>query len=548
MRQTLRRGFAALLLTVAMPSCRFDITEHNPSGTTAETVFTTPAGFETLVNAAYSYTRWWYGKEDGYNISEMGTDIWMSGNGDVHPTLSSYQNLNGSQTALALQWEKFYTAINLVNAGVKGIDASGLTGTLKATRLAELRFLRAFYYWHLVETWGDVHFTLEPTSGIQTEANRTPAAQIYTQIFDDLNFAVANLPATTAQYGRITKGGAEAFLARMALTRGNNQEALTRATNVIASATYRLVPNYADLWRMDNLKNAEIVWAVNYSTNTALDDRTNPVLFPNGHPRGGHNGHLMFGQLYDREPGMVRDIPNGRPFNRYMPTVFLLDLFDETADARYAASFRQVWRANSTTRPAGMALGDTAVFISKNVVPAAARVGKLYRIYDRSAVYRANGSAVTRGQYVDLGKFLDPTRPTIAEEVSGRDAFVIRLAEMYLIQAEAQLALGNTAAAAAAINTIRTRAALPGKTAQMQVTAGQINLDFILDERARELAGEQLRWFDLKRTGKLLDRVKAWNPDAAAFIQSFHLLRPIPQRQLDAVSNKAVFKQNPGYQ
>lgn len=543
-----RRGVAALLLMAAINGCHFDITEHNPSGTTAQTVFTTPAGFETLVNASYSYTRWWYGKEEGYSIGEMGTDLWMSGNGDVHPTLTSYQNLNGTQAALTSLWGKFYSAINLVNAGINGIEESGLTGTVKTTRLAELRFLRAFYYWHLTEIWGDVHFTTETTNGIETEANRTPAVQIYTQIFDDLNFAVANLPTTTTEYGRITKGGAEAFLARMLLTRGNNAEALTRATNVINNYNYRLLANYADLWRMDNLKNAEVVWAVNYSVNTALDDRVNAILFPNGHPRGGNNGHLMFGQLYDREPGMVRDIPNGRPFNRYMPTVFLLDLFDETSDARYAASFKQVWRANSTTRPAGMAIGDTAVFISKNVVPAAARVGKVYRIYDRNAVYRADGSAITRGQYVDLQKFLDGTRPTVAEEVSGRDAFVIRLAEMYLIQAEANLNLSNAGAAATAINALRTRAALPGRVAQMQVTAAQMNIDFILDERARELAGEQLRWFDLKRTGKLVERVRLRNPDAAAFIQTYHQLRPIPQRQIDAVSNKDVFVQNPGYQ
>lgn len=103
-------------------------------------------------------------------------------------------------------------------------------------------------------------------------------------------------------------------------------------------------------------------------------------------------------------------------------------------------------------------------------MPAAARVGKVYRIYDRAAVYKADGSPVTRGQYVDLKKFLDPTRPTVAEEESGCDAFVIRVAEIYLVQAEANLALGNPAAAATAINVLRTRAALPGKTAPMQVT------------------------------------------------------------------------------
>jgi hypothetical protein len=88
----------------------------------------------------------------------------------------------------------------------------------------------------------------------------------------------------------------------------------------------------------------------------------------------------------------------------------------------------------------------------------------------------------------------------------------------------------------------------PGHVAEMQILPAQVTLDFILDERARELAGEQLRWFDLKRTNKLVERIKALNPDGAQFIQSFHVLRPIPQSQIDAVANKGEFTQNPGYQ
>ena len=81
----------------------------------------------------------------------------------------------------------------------------------------------------------------------------------------------------------------------------------------------------------------------------------------------------------------------------------------------------------------------------------------------------------------------------------------------------------------------------------MQIVPADITLDFILDERAREFAGEQIRWFDLKRTGKLVERVKKYNPDGAAWIQDFHTVRPIPQAQLDAVTNKDEFTQNPGY-
>lgn len=93
-----------------------------------------------------------------------------------------------------------------------------------------------------------------------------------------------------------------------------------------------------------------------------------------------------------------------------------------------------------------------------------------------------------------------------------------------------------------------TRAAKPGKFAAMQIKPARLNIDFILDERVRELAGEQMRWFDIKRTGKLVERIKAHSPDNAVKEQTFQVLRPIPQTQLDAVVKQDEFKQNAGYQ
>src|SRR5882762_6759905 len=79
-------------------SCQKKLDEQNPSGLTASTLYTNAAGFETLVNAAYTYTRFWYGKEEGYSLGELGTDIWTNGSGDVFPQLSTYNNLQGSNT------------------------------------------------------------------------------------------------------------------------------------------------------------------------------------------------------------------------------------------------------------------------------------------------------------------------------------------------------------------------------------------------------------------------------------------------------------------
>jgi hypothetical protein len=525
-------------------SCKKALEENNPSGITAESVYSTPAGFETLVNAAYAYQRWWYGKEEGYSISEMGTDIWASGAGDVTPDLTNYINLQGTNGTLTTEWQQLYAAVNLCNAGVNRIGGAGLSATVRPIREAELKFLRAFYLWHIVETWGGVHFSLEETQGVITTANKTPVETFNKQILDDLLFAVANLPATTADYGRVTKPAAQAFLARMYLTQKKYTEARDMAVAVINGGYgFTLLPAYADLWKMANLKNKEVVYAVNYSVNLSLNDLTDPILNPLGHSRGSNNGHLMFAMKYDDQPGMIRDILNGRPFDRYMPTRFLLDLYSSN-DSRYEGSFKTVWLANGTSRPAGMKVGDTALLASKAVVPAA---GKLYKIFDRNAVYNANGTVKDQLHYVSLNKFDDPTRTSINEAQSARDVFVIRFAELYLIAAEAEFNLGNTTAAAGYLNVIRTRAAKAGKVADMLVTPEQVTLDFILDERAREFAGEQIRWFDLKRTGKLVERVKAYNPNAIA-IADFNTVRPIPRTQIDAVTNKDEFKQNPGYQ
>ncbi|TDE15585.1 RagB/SusD family nutrient uptake outer membrane protein [Dyadobacter psychrotolerans] len=543
----LKSGLSAILMLILF-ACDNVLDEYNPSGLTSETVYTTPEGFETLVNAAYTYQRWWYGKEEAYNIAETGTDIWTAGAGEVYRDLTQYLNLQGSNGALASEWREFYAAINLCNGGIKRIDQAGLSAALRPVREGELRFLRAFYYWHIVETWGGVHFTTEETNGIVATANKTPVETFYKQIFEDLKIAVNNLPATQPQYGRVTKGAAQAFLARMYLTRGMYKESLEMAEAVLkGNYGYKLEDNYANLWKMSNLKTKEAIYVVDYSVNFALNDLANSTFNPYGHGRGSNNGHLLFLMKYDDRPGMIRDLANGRPFNRYMPTRFLLDLYSDD-DARYEGSFNEVWYANSTSRPAGVAIGDTAVFCTRKEIPDAVEASKKYQTIDRSKIYLADGTVKDNLRYPSLSKFMDPTRASLNEAQSARDVFVIRLAEVYLIAAEAQMQLGNLQVAADYINVLRTRAAKPGKAAAMQIKAAQVNIDFILDERARELAGEQLRWFDLKRTGKLVERIKGYSPDNAVNVQAFHILRPIPQTQLDAVVNKDEFKQNAGYQ
>ena len=545
----------AAILLIAFGSCEKQLEEYNPSGLTSETVYSNAAGFETLVNAAYTYSRFWYGKEEGYSVTEMGTDIWTSGTGDVFPQLTQYNNLQGANTAaLTLLWANTYAAINLCNTGItKVAEVTDYTAAQKASSEAQLRFLRAFYYYHVVETWGGVNFTTAPTVGVVTTANRTSVDTFYNQIFEDLRFAVANLTPTNSQYGRATQPAAKAFLARMLLTRGHYDEASALAIDVIKNYGFTLQPKYADLWNMGNLKNKEVIWAIDYSTNLLLNDLVTTTN-PNGHSRGSNNGHLLFLMVYDQVAPAVlpRDLNNGRPFNRYMPTLSYLRLFDQSSDSRYAGSFQTLWRATVKSKADAplphFNVGDTVAYATTDTIPPAVMASKPYTTYDVTKVYGADQVPVQRKFYISLSKFKDSTRPSVAEAQSARDAFVMRLGEMYLIAAEAEYKVGKLDSAAYYLNILRKRAAIPGKEANMVVAPGDITLDYILDERARELGGEQLRWFDLKRTNTLQSRIQKMNPDAAKFYQPFNILRPIPQNQLDAVTNKNEFVQNPGYQ
>ncbi|GAB3988210.1 RagB/SusD family nutrient uptake outer membrane protein [Spirosoma daeguense] len=536
-----------LALTATFLSCKEQLVEYNPAGSTAQSLFTTPEGIEAGVNGIYTYNRYFYGKEEGQALMEMGTDIWTnaanngnSGSNGVfpQPSLTTYQGLTTDNVWIKNRmWQQCYAAINLANNVLKYLPTAGVVATRQKELEGEARFLRAWYYWHLAESFGALPLRLAPTETIETTASRAPVEAVYEQIFADLQFAVTAIPQTTTDYGRITRPAAEAFLAKVYLTRGKNQEASNYAKKVITGYSYKLLPTFANLWTITNQQNTEVLWSVNYSSNLAFN-------------AGSNINHTLYLMEYNTQPGMKRDVANGFPNVRYMPTLFLLNLFTEQNDSRYAASFKSAWFANetdATKRPAGMSVGDTAILTTKYAVTPAFRQSKKYKIFDLNDVYKSDGTPNDRFHYVSLRKFDDPTRATDATTESARDAYIIRLGEVYLLAAEAQLNLGKKDSAAYYLNEIRTRAAVPGRQANMRIAAADVTLDFILDERARELAGEQVRWFDLKRTGKLVERVKKYNPDAGKNIQNFHVLRPIPQSEIDAVTNKGDFRQNEGY-
>ncbi|MBA4054076.1 MAG: RagB/SusD family nutrient uptake outer membrane protein [Marivirga sp.] len=596
---------ALALIAFSTQSCKDFLDEELIAGVAASSYYTTAVGLEDGVDATYAFLREIHSNERAYTLSIFGTDTHTNGADGGYKGFNFYDNtLNSGIDILLQQWMFLYQGINQANAVInRSAAVTDMSDALKTQRQAEVRFLRAFYYFYLVQTWGDVHFSLEETVGAQVTANKTDQATIYSEgIIPDLEFAIANLPNTQSNYGRATKPAAQFLLGKAYLTRGYQSfgsasdftQAETLLSSVIGGYSFALVPTHKDLWNQDKQVNSEVIWAVQYSTDLILNGGTgnlpgyvNPTI-----PNAGNRGHLYFGMEYDIQPGMIRDIANGRPFKRFRPTEHLNDLWAAARpnDQRYEDTYKHVWisnnnnniplwkqihvdkgakKADGTLVTAGdigkkrFAVGDTALFIPGPGQDAKwLDDGKLkvrYTVITRTkASYPASTLPTTDPNYYPsdpffynerlfptISKFFDPKRPSIQYEQGSRDWFVMRLADAYLLRAEARFKSNNNSGAADDINVVRTRAAKPGKIAEMQITAGDVTLDRILEERALEMDAEQLRWFDLARTGKLVDYVKQYNPFGAAGIKPFHIHRPIPQAQIDRTSGG--YPQNEGY-
>lgn len=549
--------FIISVVFLTLFSCSDFLEEEAISTTTADALYGTEEGIESLINACYTPTRKWYGKYTGFLLTEAGTDEFlMAGWAGGYVGFYTYNtNLQGSEKPFSHIWSALYKGINACNAAIARIPSSPLDETTKAIRLGEIHYLRAFYYYHLVETFGPLPLKLDETKSPVLTATRTSVDEIYVQIFKDMEFALSNLQQqVTPAGGRVIKPAVEAFLARLYLTRGMNQEALNMAKNVINNYSFKLNDDYKSMWKMENSdanNNKEAIWFTNYTANNNFNDipKSDPLGFM-WLWEGGNHGHLFFTPYYyNARPGLNISLKYDRPLNHLAPSQYLLNLYDDTKDSRYQGTFRDTWLANNPANlPAGIAIGDTILHVSKKVLTDAYKNSKPYEILDLNDIYDQNGIlGGDKTMYIQMNKFTDETRSDVNVVESKRDAIVFRLAEMYMIAAEASLKLNKTQDAADFINVVRERAALPGKELEMRITAADVTIDFILDERAREFAGEQLRWFDLKRTGKLIEHLKAYNKEAGANVTEDHYLRPIPQVEIDVIQNKDEFKQNKGY-
>lgn len=561
--------------------------------------FKTPSGFQNGINALYSGLRFLYGPEGAVGISSDGTDEWTyaeqprngaGGTGDFL-TLGNY-TLNSSNGALLTPWNRSFNNINLANALMEYAPGVAIADADKNSSLGEVRFLRALYYLNLVQYFGavpldlgsgELKFNQNPFQGF----NRLPVDQLliknYQAIIDDLIFATQNLPdKRPANAFKLSKAASFHLLAKAYIHRaysaakqsGDFKKAWDAATEIInnqAKYGVALQQNYFDVHAAGNDYNSEVLFSVERLPGNF---GANEVGTPTGIGGGkGIDAHNDFTGDYTSvrapninstaQPLRNRAVPYGRPIRRFCPTPYTVftAFADKESDSRYDGTFRNVYIATSTEGgytanvDTGFVLAHTdAIADSMNAIP------KKYRVVAPRDFYFSGGSidpTRTRNFYPTIRKYEDPNMLDPNNETS-RPFQVARLGETYLLAAEAALGDGRPTDAMNMINVLRQRAAYRTGLTSPEIAnrynaikindPSQATIDYILDERTREMCGETTRWPDLAVRGKLVDRVKKYNTDAATNIQPFHMLRPIPKNQLDntADPNKAQY-QNPGY-
>ena len=509
------------LMVLAAPACT-DLTEVPTSAITPENFYRNSD--EALGGLASVYAQLRTTNDEYYNISEISTDEmivptrgqdWFD-NGkwlDIHRQTfgpNSPAGLDNINSA----WTNLFIGVARANVVLNGITNASFTG--KATMTAELRALRALYYYMLMDAFGGVPIVEEPT--IQTRAQNT-RAEVFAFVESELKAARPDLPATWPQNmnGRFTQGAVDAILASLYLNAqvftgtvtaaglqpGTQrwQDALTTANAIITSGTYTLSTDanqsctpFGCGWRKnftaDNNLNPEVIFAVKYLAVTDI----------------GLN-FLMRALHYNQYSG------SEAPWNG----------FSTLADT-YAAFDPQDRRVQ--------------IFLAGNQVNLATGA----QAFDRQGnplVFDPNipdVTAATEGQGVRIDKW--PIDPNHVARNNGNDYAWFRLGEMYLIRAEANNELGNTAAAIADINLLRARVFSPAKPTTA-VTQAQLR-DAILNERLFEMTAEGKRRQDLIRAGKFTSGT--WY--AKTTNTPFRVLFPIPQTQIET---NPLLVQNPGY-
>lgn len=587
---------AASILALGFASCS-DFLEETPyNKVTQGNYLTTAEGVKGGVNGLYGRLRRLYNQEFFMNVCENETDL------SIFPSSAGRQPVTPSTGYVRDLWNTCYININQCNEVIYALENNAipsLSEPMKNRYLGEAKFIRALMFSHLVQQFGDIHMELTPTQGIITSAKRVEEAQVWEQIQEDYQFAINNLPESypdKTDYGRITKYAALHEMSKSLLTcKRTDAEALKKAQEyaetVINSGKYTLVSSTWALWDMNNVRNSEIILPVCYSKDYLL----------NGGAGSGNQSHMYFVSDYTLHKGFTRSLEYGRPWIRVKPTRYAYELYqnpgiddvanNKIADKRAKDWFLTEWKINIaknytetmfnpttkknelvTIKPGAVGMIACPWYNTKEAAEYAKKLwpiwiwipdhmkavveqqGGIQSTSNPNAIWPSNVKFSQIMFYPYIRKHLDPNRIDLNTAEGSRDAVVSRLADTYLLAAEAAFLRGDKQAAADYINVVRKRAERTEAqfVDKLKISKEQVTADFILDERGRELIAEMQRWYDLKRFGKLTERMtnlhsKIWYLEPAYKYEEYMEKRPYPRDFLLSISNPEDFKNDSRY-
>ncbi|MFB9054219.1 RagB/SusD family nutrient uptake outer membrane protein [Formosa undariae] len=529
-----------LIFVTAFISCSDDYLVEDPrTDITANNLFESKSGFEVGLNGLYTHFRRERGGDNYNSTNDLLIDPAVTGTDNMFGNERSGwarggNELNDRNTPISneprrlMQW--LYELNNATNTIIDRAENPSIdwTEAEKNAIVAEARLFRAWGYRHLTYLFGDVPLHLEESSGanIITGWERTPVAEIREVMEADLLFAEAYLPETQNDGGKVVKGVATHYLAELYLAMGRDEDALAKAKDLIDNGPFSLITSrygvkagepgtpFTDMFIDGNSNksegNTEALWVMQHELEVIGGGRN--IM------RRWHRGRSQDIVVDGVSGTIILDAENGgRGLERVSPTRYALELYESSDDRGGRFAWRDYEVLNNPKKiPSGRAIGDTIFFDWRG----------------KDEVEQNNYWPSTR-----KWDYFNPLDEAGSE--SNNDQVYLRLGETYLILAEAQMKTGDLAGAAASINALRSRA-----NASL-ITGADVDIDFILDERSRELYSEEHRKYTLVRLGKWYERFQLYNKVGAPNGDERHTLLPIPQEAIDA--NSIPMEQNPGY-
>jgi len=474
---------------VVMASCSDDFVDVASINENSEDFFNSESDYQDALIGAYDLLAT---TSQNSLLGEIASDNTLCG-GENANDVPGFQQIDDMihtpiNNQLRALWQWMYAGVNRANYIMEFQDKTDFPG--KDGVLAQTRFLRAYYYFELVKWFGDVPFAVDRRIqfGDQFSIGRTPKAEIYAQLEQDLIFAADNLPYVQSQTGRVTKGAAQALLGKIYLYQDKFPEAAVVLEDIIDNGPYDLLADYSTMFENDNENNIESVFEVQY---TDLEGAGFGCFqCSEGNIAVGFNGIRGYnGPLFE----------SGFSFN--VPTQEVVDEF-EAGDMRL----------------------ETAIL---DIDAWAAQTGATFTTgFEHTGYY--NRKYISRQGDANIGD---------ANLTNPNNYRAIRFADVLLMAAEA-LNRGSISDMRAQMYLNRVRERAFGNSSNNVNATGATLTDAIYHERRVELVGEGHRFFDLVRTGRAASEIDG-------FQAGKHELFPIPLIEIQLAGNQ--WDQNPGY-